>query len=62
LKIIVDKDKCIGTGECVAAAPEVFSQSDDGIVILLNPTPGPALESDVDRAIAVCPAACIWRE
>jgi ferredoxin len=62
MRIVVDTDKCIGTGVCVAACPEVFSQTDDGTVIVLNSAPGPELEADVDHAIAVCPAACIRRE
>jgi ferredoxin len=62
MNVFVDTDRCIGTGVCVAACPEVFDQSDDGTVIVLNASPGPELESKVDNAIAVCPAACIWRE
>ena len=38
-KVHVDEDKCIGAGQCVRIAPEIFDQRDDGIVILLDPTP-----------------------
>jgi ferredoxin len=62
MRIVVDTDRCIGTGVCVAACPEVFDQTDDGTVIVLNSTPGPELASKVDKAIAVCPAGCISRE
>lgn len=29
-KLVVDQDKCIGCGACVALAPEVFELRDDG--------------------------------
>ena len=28
LKVIVDRDKCVGSGECVFTAPEVFDQDE----------------------------------
>lgn len=29
-KIIVDKEKCIGCGTCIALAPEIFEMDDAG--------------------------------
>jgi ferredoxin len=29
-KIIIDKEKCIGCGTCVALAPEIFEMDDAG--------------------------------
>ena len=40
--------------------PEVFDQRDeDGIVVLLEPSPAAELHDDVRHAAAVCPAAAI---
>ncbi|MDE0150302.1 MAG: ferredoxin [Rhodospirillaceae bacterium] len=60
LKIIVDRDKCVGSGECVFTAPEVFDQDeDDGIVVLLTDTPEEALWDSARQAARQCPANAI---
>lgn len=60
LKVSIDRGKCIGSGNCVYVAPEVFSQDDDdGIVILLNEHPGEALTAEVMEAERQCPAMAI---
>jgi ferredoxin len=60
MKVVVDEDKCVAAGQCVAAAMEVFDQRDeDGIVVLLNPNPPAELADDVRNAAAVCPALAI---
>ena len=40
MKIQADRDVCIGAGNCVLAAENVFDQDDDAIVVLLQETPG----------------------
>ncbi|MGW0196465.1 ferredoxin [Nonomuraea sp. NPDC003201] len=60
MNVTVDTDKCCGAGSCVLLAPEVFDQGeDDGIVILLDPSPAEPLHAAVREAAAVCPAAAI---
>jgi ferredoxin len=60
MKVIVDEDKCCGAGQCVLIAPEVFDQNeDDGIVVLLEATPGADQHAAVREAAAVCPGAAI---
>jgi ferredoxin len=60
MKVIVDEDKCVGGGQCVLAAPEVFDQrEDDGIVILLNEHPPADLAPAVHEAALLCPALAI---
>jgi ferredoxin len=60
MKVTVDKEKCIASGQCVLTAPDVFDQRDeDGIVVLLNPDPPDGLAQDVKQAAAVCPALAI---
>ncbi|TDW15170.1 ferredoxin [Kribbella kalugense] len=60
MKIIVDQDKCVASGQCVTAAADVFDQRDeDGIVVLLTDNPSEDLAADVHQAAAVCPALAI---
>ncbi|QDO02036.1 ferredoxin [Streptomyces sp. RLB3-17] len=63
MKVVVDEEKCVAAGQCVAAAMDVFGQRDeDGIVVLLNENPSPELADDVRNAAAVCPALAIHIE
>jgi ferredoxin len=63
VKVTVDKDKCIASGQCVLNAPDVFDQRDeDGVVVLLNPSPPVGIEADVRQAAALCPALAITVE
>jgi ferredoxin len=60
MKVFIDQDKCIASGQCVLAAADVFDQRDeDGVVVLLNPDPPAELAEDVRQAAAVCPALAI---
>ena len=60
MKIIVDQDKCVASGQCVTAAADVFDQRDeDGVVVLLTDNPPDDLAADVHQAAAVCPALAI---
>ena len=60
MKVIVDQDKCVASGQCVVAAADVFDQRDeDGVVVLLDPAPAEELADDVRHAAAVCPALAI---
>ncbi len=60
MRVTVDQDKCVGSGQCVLAAPDVFDQRDeDGIAVLLDPEPPQSLDQDVRRSAMVCPALAI---
>ena len=40
MKVKVDQDKCISSGQCVSHASEVFDQRDeDGVAVLLTENP-----------------------
>ncbi|KAF5990463.1 ferredoxin [Streptomyces sp. WAC00263] len=63
MKVIVDQNKCVASGQCVLATPGVFDQrEEDGIVVLLTETPPEDLADDVRQAVALCPAQAIWVE
>ncbi|MGW1787285.1 ferredoxin [Streptomyces sp. NPDC001858] len=60
MKVVVDEEKCVAAGQCVAAAMDVFDQrEDDGIVVLLEENPPAEQADDVRNAAAVCPALAI---
>ena len=60
MKVTVDQDKCVSSGQCVLNASDVFDQrDDDGVVVLLNDNPPPDLEVNARRAAAACPALAI---
>jgi ferredoxin len=62
LRVLIDQEKCIASGACVLACPEVFAQDDDGFVVLLQENPPPELHDAVDEAVRACPATVIWTE
>ncbi|MFE0674054.1 ferredoxin [Streptomyces sp. NPDC058867] len=59
-KLDVERDRCVGAGQCVLAAPAVFDQDDqDGLVVVLDRTPQ-ATEADAVRdAVRACPSGAI---
>jgi ferredoxin len=58
--VTVDQDRCIGAGQCVLHAPNVFNQrDDDGIVELVNPYPGAGEMEAIHKAAILCPARVI---
>ncbi len=59
MRVVIDDDKCIGSGACVIACPEVFSQDDGGVVVLLDPDPAPEFHASVREAERACPAEVI---
>ena len=61
-KVVVDEDLCIGAGQCVLVAPEIFDQDDKGLVVLLDATPPPALHDVARKAAKLCPARAITIE
>jgi ferredoxin len=63
VKVIVDQDKCVASGQCVMTAADVFDQRDeDGIVVLLDGSPPADVADDVRQAAAICPALAIQIE
>lgn len=60
MKVTVDQDKCVSSGQCVLNASEVFDQRDeDGVVVLLESAPGRDQIDNARRAAAACPALAI---
>jgi ferredoxin len=60
VKVSVDQDKCVSSGQCVLNASDVFDQrDDDGVVILLADNPPPDQAENTRKAAAACPALAI---
>ena len=60
MRVELDEPKCVASGQCVMAAPDVFDQrDDDGVAVLLTAEPADAHLDDVREAVAICPAAAI---
>jgi ferredoxin len=60
MKVMVNQTRCVGSGQCVVAAPEVFDQrDDDGIVVLLEQNPLEGLHAQVRESVQICPARAI---
>jgi ferredoxin len=55
----VDRAVCIGAGLCVLAAPEVFDQGDDGLVVLLVADAVDDPDDAVREAARRCPSGAL---
>lgn len=63
MKVIVDQDRCIASGQCVMTADDVFDQrEEDGVVRLLIAEPPAARADAVREAATLCPAQAITIE
>jgi ferredoxin len=57
LKVTVDAETCIGTGNCAFNAPGVFDQDDDGTARVINVSGAP--EEGIRFAASTCPVQAI---
>lgn len=58
---VVDKEKCIGCGTCVALAAKSFKMDESGKSIALNPVGDE--EAVIQSAIDACPVKAInWKK
>ena len=59
MHIDIDKDVCIGAGQCALAAPGVFTQDDDGYSTLLPGREDGGCDPMVREAARSCPVTAI---
>lgn len=59
LAITADPKICIGAGLCVAEAPDIFGQDDEGTVVLLSDRPDSDHEKAVRSAADLCPSGAL---
>jgi ferredoxin len=59
ISITIDRDVCIGAGQCALAAPGVFTQDDDGYSELLPGKEDGGGDPLVREAARACPVSAI---
>ncbi|MCZ0985204.1 ferredoxin [Streptomyces diastatochromogenes] len=59
MHIEIDKDVCIGAGQCALTAPGVFTQDDDGYSTLIPGHEDGARDPMVREAARACPVSAI---
>jgi len=57
VKIVVDRAKCMGSGNCAFFAPNTFDLDDELKVVVLDP--GGDSPDDLDAAVAGCPTRAL---
>ena len=57
IRIVIDADKCVGSGNCVFWAPNTFDLDDDATSVVIDPAGDP--EDRIRVAAEGCPAAAI---
>jgi ferredoxin len=58
IQVTVDRSLCIGSGDCVDTAPDVFQLDDEDKAVVVDPD-GAAME-DVVEAARNCPVSAIF--
>ncbi|MGW5121613.1 ferredoxin, partial [Streptomyces noursei] len=61
MRITVDTGRCVGAGQCVLTAPDLFDQDDDGLVTVLDPTAGASAAWAASRCCGPGRWACARR-
>ncbi|MER6224331.1 ferredoxin [Streptomyces sp900105755] len=59
MHIEIDRDVCIGAGQCALTAPNVFTQDDDGFSALLPGKEDGGGDPLVKEAARACPVSAI---
>ena len=61
MKVIIDKEMCIGCGLCASICPEVFEMGDDGKAKVIEKSTKSTLNA-VQEAVDSCPVSAISEE
>ena len=59
MKLTVDVERCAGHAMCEDLAPEVFTLSEEGRVVLLIDEPPESMRDVVEEAVRMCPCVAI---
>jgi ferredoxin len=57
VRVVVDREACMGSGNCTYWAPAVFDLDDDGIAVVIGSLAGN--EESVRSAMENCPTSAI---
>ena len=56
-RVTIDRDACMGSGNCVFWAPGVFDLDEDGVAVVTGDVAG--RDEEVRKAAANCPTSAI---
>lgn len=59
MRVAGDREICMAAGVCVMTADSVFSQDDDGIVVLLTDQVPSESEGIARNAVRMCPSGAL---
>lgn len=62
MRIHANRDVCIGAGNCVLAAEDVFDQDDEATVVVLDENPEGERADRARDAVAQCPSGALSAE
>jgi ferredoxin len=62
MKIVVDKQKCVGHARCAAAAPEIYEVDESGYIAFAAKEVPHDLEAQARRGARACPERVIHIE
>jgi ferredoxin len=62
MKVLADRSKCQGYGNCVIAEPRVFDLDEDGLVKIVLEAPPEELREQVKHAVRDCPTRALTLE
>ncbi len=62
MKVVVNRDNCIGCGACQSICPEVFQIDDEGISTVICDDFSKINETDLMDAIDGCPTSAIEKK
>jgi ferredoxin len=58
IRVEVDRDLCIGSGDCVESAPDVFALDEEGKAVVLSQDAAPV--DEIVDAARNCPVTAIF--
>jgi ferredoxin len=58
-RIVLDGERCVGSGACEALAPDFFEVGDDGVAAVLRAEPTEEELRDVEEAVGQCPTRAL---
>ncbi|MGH9030146.1 MAG: ferredoxin [Acidimicrobiales bacterium] len=59
MRIVVDRDLCLGHGVCESEVPGVFSVSKKGVLTILDESPAESARALVEQAVSFCPTGAL---
>ena len=59
MRIRADRSVCIGSGNCVLVAADLFDQDEEAVVVLLTDSPTAGQEDAAREAVNRCPSGAL---